>query len=138
MRKVLEVIGWRLVFAVALLSLVTTLAWSTVQTHREDQAKDQLKDQRIASLISLVQAQDSTFSSERHVLLGNVDLLLTYTRQLAQREDGLLQYLRAHGIKLPKELVTEIPPPVLIKVPVPAPRLIAPSGKATKGKGHKK
>lgn len=120
---------WRMVVALVA-ALAATLIYSVIQTSNDEAAKQQ----SIEQLIGYVQRQDQEFAADRTALLTDQSLLLAYTKSLADREEALLAYLRAHGIKLPVRLVTSIPAPRLVVVPSGV------TGKASKshGKGPKK
>jgi hypothetical protein len=82
-----------------------------------------VKTRQIATLIDQGSAQSAEFKAERAQLLSEVTYLIadvnasqSYTKALADRQDAILAFMRAHGIQIPQQLITAIPAPRLIYV----------------------
>ena len=115
-----RLVDWRLFAAVGFLLLVSYVAWSGVQGHKDSEAKSD----QVAALIAALkeQAEDAavdrtTAAQGQRALLDDVEGLIGYTKALAGRQDAILDYLRVHGIHLPTRLVTAVPPPRIVTVP---------------------
>lgn len=126
----------RIMQAVIILCLIAMVSWlvfSGFQNASEASTRDRqntaLIDQN-RGLIAEIQTDSADAAAERARAATNQYLLLEYTKQLAARQDSLLSYLRAHGIKLPTRYVTVIPAPILRTV------IVAPKAPAAHGK-HK-
>lgn len=113
----------RLAIAVMVMTTVALVAAVLIFAYNAQQ-DSRAKQRQIDTLITYIRSQNAQGHQERmnleagiRGLTADVSAMAQYTSMTAAREEALLQYLRAHGIKLPTQLVTVIPPPVLIHVP---------------------
>ncbi|GAB2970359.1 hypothetical protein [Nocardioides montaniterrae] len=114
-RRVKIVAAWTAWSASAILVigiLLGLLGWAVVSTqHASDR-----RDRQIASLIQAVRDSDHDAARDRRTAAQNQRLLLDYTKALADRQDALLTYLRAHGIHVPARFITEVPAPRIVTI----------------------
>lgn len=96
--------------AAALLLTVVLAGWQLLEQHEDVVSKRH----QIDALIATVQQHDAEAAQDRATAATNQKALLDYTAALAARQDALLTYLRAHGIRIPQRLVTVIPPPRIV------------------------
>ncbi|HWU21100.1 MAG TPA: hypothetical protein VN088_06225 [Nocardioides sp.] len=105
-----RVLDWRLFLAISLMLLVGFVVWSGANAaHRADDALATMQQHDQAAQIDRAAA-----AQDRRTAAANQKALLDYTAALAARQDALLAYLRAHGIRLPARLVTTIAPPRIV------------------------
>lgn len=108
--KILRGLDKGTIAAVAMLLIVVLAGWQLLAQQQDVAAKRH----QIDALISTVQQHDTEAAADRATAASNQRALLDYTATLAARQDALLAYLRAHGIRLPQRLVTVVPRPRIV------------------------
>lgn len=100
------------IVALIALLVVCFAMWRLVQ-QQHDIAD---RGRQIDSLIATVRQGERDAAHDRDIAAQNQRALLEYTKALATRQDALLAWLRAHGIRLPSRYVTTIPAPRLLAI----------------------
>lgn len=130
--------NWKFLLVLfALLALIYVL-FSAVESVQANSVKDAQNTQLIKTNDQLI----ATAVIERKEAAKERRELLEYTKDLAQRQRAILQYLSRHGIELPARLLSPVPAPSFTRTVTSSkpPKGTAghSSSKPTHGKGHPK